>query len=269
MNWNEQHCLLTGATGGIGRAMAHALAERGVTLTLQGRSEASLQALSEALPGHHTIIAADLSTSEGRQHVIEQVLAQGELSMLINNAGISHLSLLEDTSEALLEQIMQTNLMAPLSLTRGLLPLLSQRPEGHIINVGSAFGSIGFAGQTSYCASKFGLRGFSEALHRELADRAINVFYLAPRATATSINSDAAMAMNQQLGNAVDDPSVVAEALIQQLEKQTPRYHIGFPERFFAKLNGLIPGWVDNALKAKLTTVKHHSSPSYHKEKNL
>ncbi|MBM6549516.1 SDR family oxidoreductase [Marinomonas ostreistagni] len=265
----QSYCLLTGATGGIGQAIAKALANEGIKLLLQGRNEAGLEQLRAQLPGQHEIIVADLATATGRQQLIRRAYLLGELSMLINNAGISHLSLLEETEEALLQSIMQTNLIAPMLITQGLLPLLERQPSSTIVNVGSTFGSIGFAAQTSYCASKFGLRGFTEALRRELADTSIKVLYLAPRATQTSINSDAAMAMNQHLGNAVDTPEKVAQALLKQLHAQRARTFIGFPERLFVLLNSLMPSLIDRALKSKLNLIKHYSSRPLGEENKL
>lgn len=269
MDWQNQHCLLTGATGGIGQAIAHALAERGTSILLQGRNKQALEQLRSELPGRHDITVADLSTKAGRKQLVLDAYTAGNLTMLINNAGTSHLSLLEETSEEAITDLLHINLLAPMTITQGLLPLLERHPNSTIVNIGSAFGSIGFAGQTSYCASKFGLRGFTEALHRELADTHINVFYIAPRATATNINSDAANAMNQKLGNTIDAPEVVANALIKQLSERKPRLHIGFAERFFASFNALLPGVVDKALRSKLPIIKHYTNQPIGEESKL
>lgn len=91
-------------------------------------------------------------------------------------------------------------------LTHALLPLLQRAPEAAVVNVGSAFGALGHPGFTAYCASKFGLRGFTEALARELADGKIRVLYLAPRVTATAMNDSRVEALNTALGHVVDPP---------------------------------------------------------------
>jgi short-subunit dehydrogenase len=260
MQWQQQTCLLTGATGGIGQAIAKALANKGVSLILQGRSESRLQELSDSLTGEHKILVADISTLQGREKTC-LVAELNAISMLINNAGIGQFSLLEDTEEAVIVDTLETNLLAPILLTQELLPLLQkaglQQPApSYLVNVGSTFGSIGFAGQSIYCASKFGLRGFTEALYRELADTNVHVSYFAPRATATSINSDQAMAMNKALGNNVDSPESVANALIQQLETGHARQFVGFPEKLFVKINGAFPHIVDKTLFKKLPIIK-------------
>lgn len=260
MQWQQQTCLLTGATGGIGQAIAKALANKGVSLILQGRSESRLQQLSDSLPGEHKILVADITTIQGREKIC-RMAELNAISMLINNAGVGQFSLLEETEETVIVDTLEINLLAPILLIQELLPLLQkadqQQPApSYVINVGSAFGSIGFAGQSIYCASKFGLRGFTEALFRELADTNVHVSYFAPRATATSINSDQAMAMNKALGNSVDSPESVANALIQQLEKGHARLFVGFPEKLFVKINGAFPHIVDKALFKKLPIIK-------------
>jgi short-subunit dehydrogenase len=122
--------------------------------------------------------------------------------------------------------------------------------------VGSAFGSIGHPGFTGYCATKFGLRGFTEALQRELADSGIQVKYFAPRATETTINSSDVVQLNQQLGNSMDSPKWVAEQLMKQLKSNELRRFLGWPERIFVRLNGVFPALVDMGLKSKLTLIE-------------
>lgn len=268
MNWEKQRCLLTGASGGIGQAIARALADKGVSLILVGRNSMKLHALAETLPGYHDVICADLSSAKERTALVTKVSELGGLTMLVNNAGISQLSMLEDTDSYTIESVIHTNLLAPMLLTQAFLPLLQQDKATQIVNIGSAFGSIGFAGQSAYCASKFGLRGFTESLMRELADSNIRVSYLAPRATATAINSDVANAMNEALGNQVDAPEVVAQHFIELLEGSKNRAFIGFPERLFVKINGAFPSLVDKALLKKLPIIKRFIAPTF-QEKRL
>lgn len=262
MEWGNQRCLLTGASGGIGQAIAKALAEKGVSLVLLGRNRARLDSLAEQLPGQHEVVCGDISVANDRAALVTRLEALGGISMLVNNAGVSHLSMLEGTSSETLEAVIQTNLIAPMLLTQALLPQLKRSSHTYIVNIGSAFGSIGFAGQAAYCASKFGLRGFTESLLRELADTNIHVSYLAPRATDTQINSDIASAMNKELGNQVDSPEIVAKQFIQLLEQRKARAFIGFPERLFVKINGAFPSLVDKALIKKLPIIKRFIAPS-------
>jgi short-subunit dehydrogenase len=259
MDFSKQRCLLTGASGGIGQAIAQALADQGASLVLLGRNEALLTELAARLPGEHEVMICDVSQAEQVQQVVSQLAASGGISMLINNAGVSQFGEFSAISDAELQANITTNLIAPMRLTQALLPMLKQRAEGYVVNIGSTFGSIGFACHSVYCASKFGLRGFTEALYRELANTNVKVFYLAPRATQTSINSAAVQKMNHDLGNQVDPASKVAEQLISQLNKGQARRFIGFPESLFVRINGSFPKLVDNALMKKLPIIKRYA----------
>jgi short-subunit dehydrogenase len=251
--------IVTGATGGIGNAIAKALDTAGCRLLLTGRSTAKLASMLSTLEGsEHVILAADLTSKAGIEQLAEEA-ARFKASVLVNCLGVNQLSALEQTNYGDVGQIIATNLTAPINVCRALLPLFEDQPKATIINVGSILGSIGYAGSTLYCASKFGLRGFTEALRRELADTRINVVYFAPRATDTELNNASVKQMNQELGNTVDSPAWVARQLVSVLEadKSLSRY-LGWPERFFVRLNGLLPSVVDNALSRQLATIKRY-----------
>lgn len=253
--WQNQVILVTGASGGIGHAIAKALDEKGAHLILTGRNEVKLKQLQQSLKHQHTIVAADISHCEGREKLIH-TCERLPVSVLINNAGTTHVG---QFSDAPIESVVTTNLLSPMLLTQALLPLLERRPHAHIVNIGSAFGSIGFAAHSTYCATKFALKGWTEALHREYHNSNIQFHYIAPRATSTAINDERAVALNNALGNHVDTPDVVAQALVKALEQNKARLSIGFAERFFAKLNAILPNIVDNALAKKLPIIKRHT----------
>jgi short-subunit dehydrogenase len=189
---------------------------------------------------------------------VAQACGEG-MDLLINNAGVNHFGLLEQQSEEQLRQMLEVNALSPMLLCRQLLPLL-RNSRGGIVNVGSGFGSIGFAGYCGYSASKFALRGFTEALRRELADSDISVQYLAPRAVSTDMNPPEVVAMNQQLGNTTDTPEQVADALLKLLRTGKRALHMGAAESFFARLNSLLPGVVDSALGKQLSVIRRQAS---------
>ena len=151
---------------------------------------------------------------------------------------------------------MQLNVTATLQLTHRLLPILRQQGRALVVNIGSTFGSIGYPGFTAYCASKFAIRGFSEALRRELADTQVKVLYLAPRATRTSMNSDSVVAMNTELKVAMDDPQLVARTVRAAIESEREELYMGWPEKLFVRLNGLLPRVVDQALRKQLPVIQ-------------
>lgn len=250
-----QVCLLTGATGGIGGAIAKQLAEQGVTLILQGRNLVALNTLVEQLPGEHIVIAADLADNQQRADLVKEVKNFARLTMLINNAGVSDFGEFGELSAEQISRNLSVNLNLPILLTHELLPVLMAQPQATIVNIGSTFGSIGFPGFSAYCASKFGLRGFTESLQRELINSQVRVCYFAPRTTKTGINSTVVNQLNQSLGNQEDSPNQVAKALVKLLQSNRKRAFIGWPEKLFARINGLLPELVDSALAKKLPTV--------------
>jgi len=251
----NKQILLLGASGGIGQAIAEELDEQSARLLLVGRNESRLQQLQQRLNGEHQLIVADVNTVEGRTKIVETCKKNG-LDICINAAGVQDFDLFESQSNDCVEWMMSTNLVSPILLCQQLIPLLRNQTEAAIINIGSVFGSIGHPGFTAYCASKFGLRGFTEALQRELADTSIRVAYLAPRATRTDLNSSAVMELNKALGNATDSPQRVAKELRNVLAGRRKQRFMGWPENLFIRINSLFPGLVHKALVKKLPTIR-------------
>ncbi|TKB45448.1 SDR family oxidoreductase [Thalassotalea mangrovi] len=240
-------CLLTGATGGIGKAIAMQLAQHGYTLMLQGRDLAALKALNDELTGQHHILIGDINEKAARQDIINQAFTLRNPTILINNAGVSAFKHFTSMQDADIDNILVTNLVSTMQLTRLFLSRVD-KSNAQIINVGSVLGAIGFPGYASYCASKFGLKGFTEALQRELVHTGTQVRYFAPRATNTSINSSDAKTMNESLGTQVDDPETVAREFIAFLHGNSVRYVVGWPEKFLVRLNGVLPELVDKSI---------------------
>lgn len=250
--------LLTGGTGGIGIALLQLLLIYGAEVVVTGRNERVLnQLVSGSSDSVHTFVA-DLNNESSRQALYSQCMQLGGVDILINNAGISQFA---THTEQDFSALITTNLLSPMQLTQLFLPMLKQRC-GSVLNVGSTFGSIGYAGFSGYCASKFGLRGYTEALQRELADSQVRVLYMAPRATKTAINSPQVNALNQALGQGVDAPELVAKAIVDQLIKGQKRRYLGAAENIFVRLNALLPGVVDKALSSKLQQIKQYFKPT-------
>jgi short-subunit dehydrogenase len=135
------------------------------------------------------------------------------------------------------------------------LPTMLEQKCGHIVNIGSTFGSIAFACFAAYSASKFGLRGFSEALRRELDGSGIKVTYIAPRAVKTKMNTSAVYRMADELNMQMDDPEWVAQCIVANIEKERKDVYLGFPESIFVRLNALLPRLVDSALRKQNTKM--------------
>lgn len=253
MKFPEMNVLLTGASGGIGSELATLLASRGAALLLHGTTGARLAPLRDRLRRHipHVeTIAGDLTSPAGRQAVVDAARNfPGGINVLVNNAGINRFGRFAQQEIVSLEQVAALNFVAPMLLTRDLLPLLLAHDAAVVVNVGSIVGSIGVPGQVAYSGSKFALHGFSEALRRELADGPVRVVYVAPRSTDTRMNDAAMRFVSEQSGSKTDPPCTVALQIADALGGNMYERFIGWPERLFVKINSLFPGLVDRALQ--------------------
>jgi short-subunit dehydrogenase len=260
MKLDTMRVLLTGATGGIGRVIARRLLEGGSHVLLVARDADALGSLLKSCAfagGRVHAHRADLTRVEARTELCAAArLWHGGINVVINNAGLNPFAMYEDLSAEQLDQTLAVNVHAPMHLCRELLPWLKGQDAAAIVNVGSVFGSIGYPGYVAYSATKFAVRGFSEALRRELADTRVTVKYFAPRATRTAMNSAAVEEMNSRLNVAMDSPERVARELIALLRHGKYSAIVGWPEKAFVKVNGVLPGIVDRALRGKLSIIR-------------
>jgi short-subunit dehydrogenase len=251
----DSRILYTGAAGGIGAETARLLASRGARLALVDRPGAPLAALAEDIAsrgGRAHALDADLLDPAARSAAIARARrVLGEIDILINGAGLLSFRPFGDEDPEQWERLMRLNLLVPMALTRALLPGMIERGRGRIVNIGSTFGSIGFACFSAYSASKFGLRGFSEALRRELDGRGVGVTYVAPRAVKTAINTEAVYRMAGATGMKMDEPAWVAERVVRAIEQDRKDVYLGWPESWFVRLNALLPRLVDAGLRTK------------------
>lgn len=268
MKLQDTVALVTGASSGIGRAIAAELVRCDASVLLVGRSEARLAAAAAAIAaerGGHTdrldYCVADLTSAASRAELCARAAGWrgGRVNTLVNSAGTGNFGLFDDVTDAALEQMFAINVLAPMQLCRDLLPHLRRQPTAAILNVGSVFGSIGYPGFTAYSASKFALHGFTQALARELLDTAIGVHYLAPRATRTGMNPAAVERMNAELKVAMDTPQSVAVAACAMLQHNRRDAVLGWPEKLFVRINALLPRVVDRSLARQLPIIRRHA----------
>lgn len=243
--------LLTGATGGIGRAAADALLERGASLMLAGRSPATLSEMSRGLvhrmrlaPERIVWKVVDLAQPQNLALLAGEAASWG-VNVVVHNAGTPAFGAFESIEAARMQQVLQTNLLAPMLLTQALMPHLRTLPKAQVVCMGSALGRIGLPGYSAYCASKFGLRGFAEALRRELGHGPIHIQYLGPRSTHTAFNNDEVLAYNLATGTSMDEPAIVAEALVRLIDDEAAERFLGFPEKVAVRINGIVPSLLD------------------------
>lgn len=180
--------LVTGATRGIGRAIAQELADRNVFVIGTATSEKGADAISAYLGEKGTGLVLNVADKLSIETILTQINEKfGDIDILVNNAGITRDNLLMRMKEEEWFDIMQTNLTSVFYLSKALLRSMMKKRFGRIITIGSVVGSMGNPGQSNYCAAKAGLIGFSKGLAKEVASRGITVNVVAPGFIATDM----------------------------------------------------------------------------------
>jgi short-subunit dehydrogenase len=253
MKLESARVIVTGAGGGIGSEVAQRLAAQGARLALLDRSESALQQTRERIGSSGAeplLFPVDLLDAQARTAVVEEAMKRLEgIDMLINIAGLLSFRPFSDEDPEMINRIVQLNTLVPMQLTRQVVQYMLDQGKGRIVNVGSTFGSIAFAWFAAYSTSKFGLRGFSEALRRELEDTGVGVTYVAPRAVKTKLNSSAIYRMAESIKMNMDEPEWVADRIVKAIRKDRKDVYLGFPESLFVRINALLPRLVDGAMK--------------------
>ena len=185
-----QVALVTGASRGIGRAIALALAERGFTVIGTATTESGAQAIGTALTAYTGCrgIALDVNDGSGVEAAVDVVVKEhGALHVLVNNAGITRDGLAMRMKDADWDAVLDTNLKAVFRASRAVMRTMMKQRYGRIVNITSVVGAMGNAGQTNYAAAKAGVAGLTRALARELASRGVTVNCVAPGFIATDM----------------------------------------------------------------------------------
>ncbi|MEP0072449.1 MAG: 3-oxoacyl-ACP reductase FabG [Marinomonas sp.] len=181
MSLEGKIALVTGATRGIGKAIATALIEQGATVIGTATSESGAQSISEYLGDKGKGWVLDVSSSESVDTVVKEITAEfGAPTILVNNAGITRDNLMMRMKEDEWEQVVNTNLTSVFRVTKACLRGMTKARFGRVISISSVVGSMGNGGQTNYSAAKAGLEGFSRSLAAEIASRGITVNCVAP-----------------------------------------------------------------------------------------
>ncbi len=217
--------LITGASQGIGRALTISAARRGCRVLAAARSEGLLTELAQEIQQEGKSIAtvvADVSSAEDRHKMVEVAQTKlGGLDILVNNAGIGATGPFASSTPERLRQIMEVNFFGLTETTRLFLPLLRQGTTPAIVNISSIVGKRALPSRSEYCASKFAVQGFSEAIRAELAKDGIDVLVVCPGLTATNFSKNmlarkAQMAMDHMRGMTSEE---VAEATLRAMER--------------------------------------------------
>ncbi|TVQ04750.1 MAG: SDR family NAD(P)-dependent oxidoreductase [Balneolaceae bacterium] len=243
------NAIITGASRGLGVYIAKALAEKGVNLVLIARSAKALVEVQEEILSYDVkvvFIPADLTDAGNFKTLVEEAeLKLGPTDILINNAGIELTAPYEDFPEEIIRSTINLNLLAPMLLTRAVLPGMLERGRGHIVNISSLAGKAGFPFETPYSASKGGLITFSHTLRAELINQPVGVSVICPGfvgeagmyADKEHISGPAPKLMTPTT------PEKVAKAVVRAIQYDIAELIVNpLPMRPLAGLKELVPG---------------------------
>jgi len=252
----DRTAVVTGAAGGIGRAIATALARRGCHLALADIDEANLERTAAELAAlgvrvsRHRLDVADAGAVAAFPGVV--TAEHRGVDVLVNNAGVAVGGTFEQIAPADFEWLFNINFWGVVRMTRAFLPLLRRSDEARLVNLSSLFGLIAPPGQTAYVASKFAVRGFSESLRHELARTRIGVTVVHPGGVATSIARNARAPQGAPVAEVLKikktfeafltmPPEVAGETIVRGVERRQPRILVGSDSRFAALVERLAP----------------------------
>ena len=240
MELSGHSALLTGATGGLGRAIAAALAARGTRLILSGRKAGALEALAAELPGDgHRTVPAELAEAGAAEKLAAEA---GEVDILVANAGLPGTGRLPDYSAEQLTGTLRVNLEAPILLARALEPGMLERGSGHMVFISSLSGKSATPLSSIYNATKFGLRGFALGLRADLDPLGIGVSIVSPGTIREAgMYADSGAPPIKGLGTG--SPSQVAAAVVKAIEHNKVEITVApLQQRFLAHFALTSPG---------------------------
>lgn len=250
--------VVTGAAGGIGAALARQLHAAGCRVALVDRAGDSVAALCGTLGGRssaHAVDVADAGAWDALTKEIER--AHGPADILVNNAGVTILGRFADQTLEDLDRIVDVNLKGVLYGCRAFLPQLTARGEGHIVNLSSLAGRVAFPYQSTYCATKFAVRGFTAALRMELASLGIGVTAVLPGtvatkllATAQSYDPSASKRMAELMLAHGASPDRVAQRVILGMRRNEAEVLVGWDARLTTLAQSIAPRVMSRALGA-------------------
>jgi short-subunit dehydrogenase len=253
--------LITGASQGIGRALAEAAAARGAKVLAAARSEPLLRELADQVRsrgGTLETVVADVTTAADRQRMADAALAHfGGLDILVNNAGIGATGHFVECSPDRLRRIMEVNFFGTTETTRVCLPLLRQGNRPAVVNISSVAGKRALPARSEYSASKFAVQGFSEALRPELAKDGIDVLLVCPGLTQTNFSKNmleqkARMPMDHLRGMTSEQ---VAVATLRAMERGRDEVILTFQGKLIALVSRLLPRVADAFVARKVRAL--------------
>lgn len=243
---------ITGASSGIGEALAAAFAAQGARIVLSARRAEELQRVKNSIGANDEtalILPLDLSDTSSVDALTQQVIANfGRIDILINNGGISQRSLTKDTPLEIDRKLMEINYFGTIALTKSVLPHLLRQKSGHIVTISSITGKFGFYLRSAYSASKHALHGFFESLRIEIYKENVQVLLVCPGKIRTNISYNA-ITENGKAHNKMDEsqdkglsPESCAAQIIRAIEKNKEEVFIGGKELRAVWMKRFFPG---------------------------
>jgi len=230
--------LLTGATGGIGQAIARALDERGARLQLTARRTEQLEQIAAGLNGQAEVLPADLTDASGAAALAERA---GKVDVLVANAGLPASGPIDDFSAEQIDRALDVNLRAPIQLTRALLPGMIERGSGHVVLMSSLSGKIASVGSSLYSATKFGLRGFAAGLREDVEPLGIGVTVVFPGFVSDAgFFAESGVKLPRWVGTRT--PEQVADGVVRGIERERPEVDVApLSLRVGTRISELVP----------------------------
>jgi short-subunit dehydrogenase len=262
--WSETRGLVTGASSGLGQALAERLVRAGSTVILTGRSSERLQAVVEGLkcegadPSRMFSIAADLTIEADRHRLFRLARERfGALDIVINNAGVGATGQFDTHDASVLRRVFEINVFAMVEVCRESLPLLSAGRDPVMVTMGSVNARRALPGRSEYSASKFAVTGFTEAIRIEWRRFGIHVLQVDPGFTATYFDENAVVntARVSVQHRRTMSPQTVARATMHAVERRQRRITVGWQGKLFVLTNTVAPQLVDWGLTRWL--LKH------------
>ena len=238
MRFEGSKVLLTGASGGIGKAIARAVHERGAELLVTARREEVLAELCDELGQRVAPLPADLAD---RASVAELARRAGDVDVLVANAALPAAGPIDDFSPDEIDRALDVNLRAPIQLTRALMPGMVQRGRGHLLYVSSLSGKVSSPRAGLYAATKFGLRGFAGGLRQDLHGKGVGVTVVYPGfIRAAGMFAEADVELRKGVGTST--PEEVAEGVVKGIEREKAEVDVApLPMRLGVKFGTLAP----------------------------
>ncbi|TDT43131.1 short-subunit dehydrogenase [Halospina denitrificans] len=240
MMFQNQVIWITGASSGIGEALAVAFAREGARLVLSARREEELKRVADECnrqsnaADHAMVLPLDVTQTDTLAPATDQVLERfGRIDLLINNAGISQRSLCKDTDLSVYQKLMDVDVMGQIALTKTVLPHMLEHGSGHIAVTSSVAGKVGVRLRTGYCAAKHAVMGFFDALRAEVEDEGIEVSTIVPGFVSTPVAENSLTGDGTPFGEADADnaggmaPDKAAEVILAGLGKGKREIPVG------------------------------------------